>query len=61
MVQPSEVVNPTGGVGAGGGGDVPNTSIDEPTSPVTPLAALTALLFSLAAVTYLRIADRRRR
>ena len=60
VVQPSEVVNPTGGVGAGGG-DVPNTSIDEPTSPVTPLAALTALLFSLAAVTYLRIADRPRR
>ena len=60
---PSSVPNPTGdaGAGGGGGGDVPNTSMDEPVSPVTPLAVLTALAFLAAALTYLRLADRRRR
>ena len=35
--------------------------MDEPVSPVTPLAVLTALVFLAAALTYLRLADRRRR
>ena len=33
----------------------------EPTLPMTPLAVLTALVFLAAALTYVRLADRRRR
>ena len=62
-VLPSSVPNPTeeAGAGGGGGGDVPDTGLKEPISPITPLAALTAVLFFLAALSYLRLADRRRR
>ena len=61
---PTGVANPTADTGAGGGaggGDVPNTSMNEPMSAVTPLAVLTALGLPCGSLTYLRLADRRRR
>jgi len=57
---PTGAANPTGEAGAGG--DVPDTRMSGPTSPMVPVAALTALLFLLAAaVTYLHLANRLRR
>ena len=63
---PTGAPNPTADTGAGGGGggdddDVPDTRMQEPRLLVTPLAALTALVFLASALTYLRLADRRRR